>query len=130
MNTKSKYAPTEVIAFGAKPKLRVAYLTQADYDKHPKLRPFFRVNNKTLDRMHIPEVTAEEYAELAEEFKQSRRFNRDNLKFETASTYYIRKARVAKLARALGIKPSEIDTTDYIWDERYYTCINFWDNVA
>ena len=127
---QSKSFRKEVHTFGKKSRsIKVAYLTKADYDKYPRIRPFFRVNNQTLDRFHIPEITAEEYAVIAKEFKDTPKFNKDNLRYDTASTYYIRKARVIKLANMLGIKPSEIDTKDYIWDERYYTCRNFWDNV-
>lgn len=122
----------EVYTFGkvVKPrKIKVVELTRKDCEKVPELAKYFVVNNKYLDRFHIPELTAEQYAEIAKEFKQSSRFDERNLKLETASDYYIRKARVIAVAKDLGISPNLLDTSDYFWDERMYTEYDFWHNV-
>lgn len=111
------------------PKLKIAALTRKDCEAVPALAKYFVVNYKELDRFHIPEITAEQYEELAKEFKKTARFDERNLKFATASDYYIRKARVMAVAKDLGVSPSFIDTTDYIWDERMYTEYSFWHNV-
>ena len=102
-------------------KLKVAALTLKDCEVAPSLRKYFKANNKQLDRFHIPEISAERYAEIAAKFKRTSRFNEANLKMDTASDYYIRKARVQNVAEELGVSPSFIDTTDYVWDENFYT---------
>lgn len=110
-------------------KIKIAELTPEHCKDMPKLAKYFFVNNKHLDRFHIPEVTAEEYEQIAKTFKTTSRFNKQNLKYASATPYYIRKARVEKLAKELGISPRLIDTRDYIWDERYYTEYSFMRNV-
>lgn len=123
--------PSEVYTFSKviKPsKIKLAELTFKQCKGTP-LAKYFNVDGRTLDRFHIPEVTAEQYKELAKEFNQGSRFDKKNLDYNTATSYYIRKARVNALAKELGVSPSLIDTTDYIWDERYYTEYNFWYNV-
>lgn len=118
-----------VTTFEIPSKLRVASLTRKDCEAVPELLKYCQANGKLLDRFHIPEITPETYEEIAPSFATRRSFNLANLKYETASQYYIRKARVVDLADKLGVSPSFIDTTDYIWDEAYYTCYNFWQNV-
>lgn len=110
-------------------KIKIVELTPENCKKLPALAKYFKVNNKFLDRFHIPEITKAQYEELAKEFNQGARFDKKNLKFETATDYYIRKARVLAIAKDLGISANLLDTTDYIWDERYYTEYNFWHNV-
>ena len=105
-------------------KLKVAALTLKDCDIAPILRKYFKANNKLLDRFHIPEISAERYAEIAAKFKRTSRFNEANLKMDTASDYYIRKARVQNVAEELGVSPNFIDTTDYVWDENFYTAFS------
>ena len=121
--------PEVASTFKMPTKLKVAALTQEMCKSMPQLLKYFTANGKILDRFHIPEITKEIYERIALQFKQTARFDKKNLVYETASQYYIRKARVINLAEKLGVKPSFIDVTDYIWDERYYTCYNFWDNV-
>lgn len=121
--------PEVASTFKMPTNLKVAALTQEMCKSMPQLLKYFTANGKILDRFHIPEIDKETYERIALQFKQTARFNKKNLVYETASQYYIRKARVINLAEKLGVKPSFIDVTDYIWDERYYTCYNFWDNV-
>lgn len=102
-------------------KIKIAELTPESCKDAPELAKYFFVNNKHLDRFHIPSVTAEEYAELAKSFKTTSRFNKKNLDMNTATDYYIRKARLMKVANDLGISVNLLDAKDYIWDERYYT---------
>ncbi len=110
-------------------KLKISALTVKDCENAPELAKYFFVNNKHLDRFHVPVITAEEYEEIAKTFKVTARFNKQNLKYENATPYYIRKARIAKLANELGISANLIDTRDYIWDERYYTEYSFMRNI-
>lgn len=110
-------------------KIKIAALTRKICDKAPVLLKYFRVGNVELDRFHIPEISAERYEEIAKEFKRTPKFNELNLKFATATEYYIRKARVIALAKDLEVSPSLIDTTGYYWDENMYTEYNFWHNV-
>lgn len=125
-NSKEVYTFNKV----TKPtKIKLSALTLESCKNVPALVKYFTVNNKQLDRFHIPEITKAQYEELAKEFNQGARFDKKNLKFETATDYYIRKARVLAIAKDLGISASLLDTTDYIWDERYYTEYNFWHNV-
>lgn len=114
----------EVVTYKAQLKLKIASLTLEDCEKCPQLRKYFRNGNTDLDRFHIPEITAKQYEEIAKTFKRTARFNEANLKFETATDYYIRKARVQALADELGVKPSFIDLKDYTWDESWYTVFN------
>ena len=111
----------EVVTFKTQLKLKLAALTVEDCEKCPQLAKYFRNGNTGLDRFHIPEISAERYAEIAQTFKRTSRFNEANLKYDTATDYYIRKARVQALADELGVKPSFIDLTDYTWDENWYT---------
>lgn len=111
----------EVVTYRTQLKLKLAALTVEDCEKCPQLVKYFRNGNTALDRFHIPEITAEKYEEIAKTFKRTSRFNEANLKYATATDYYIRKARVQALADELGVKPSFIDLTDYTWDENWYT---------
>lgn len=111
----------EVATFRTQLKLKLAALTVEDCEKCPQLVKYFRNGNTSLDRFHIPEISAERYAEIAKTFNRTSRFNEANLKLETATEYYIKKARVQALADELGVKPSFIDLTDYTWDENWYT---------
>lgn len=111
----------EVVTYKSQLKLKLAALTLEDCEKCPQLKKYFRANNTDLDRFHIPEIDAERYAEIASTFRRTSRFNEANLKMETASDYYIRKARVQALAEELGVSSSFLDTTDYCWDEKFYT---------
>jgi hypothetical protein len=121
--------PQIVTTFTMSNKLHVASLTRKMCEKVPALLAYCQANGKLLDRFHIPEISKEVYEQIAPTFATRKGFNTVNLTYETASQYYIRKARVVNLAAHLGVKPSFIDTTDYIWDEAYYTCYNFWANV-
>lgn len=121
--------PQTVATFTIRNKLHVASLTRKMCENIPALLVFCQANGKLLDRFHIPEISKERYEEIAPSFATRRGFNTSNLSYEKASQYYIRKARVINLAKKLGVNPSFIDTTDYIWDEAYYTCYDFWTNV-
>jgi hypothetical protein len=110
-------------------KIKISALTVEDAQRDPRLAKYFFVNNKHLDRFHIPEITAEEFEGIAKNFAMTARFDKKNLKYASATPYYIRKARVMKVAEDLGIAPNLIDTRDYIWDERYYTEYSFIRNI-
>lgn len=120
----------EVIEFGIKKKYHLASLKPEDFADRPELKnKFFWNKIRSLDRFHIPEISKAEYEAVAKTFKQTAKFNAENLKYETASPYYIRKARVALVAKELGCTPYDIDLTDYIWDERYYLRYDFMENI-
>lgn len=121
--------PETVSTFKVPNKLTLVTLKREDCKAFPALLKYFRVGYQQLDRFHIPEISKERYEELALQFRTSAKFDTRNLKFDTASTYYLHKARIMNLAEELGVKPSFIDATGYIWDERYYTCYDFWTNV-
>lgn len=108
----------------------ISALTREDFkDNHEVLAKYFRNNNRDLDRFHIPMLTKEEYEEIAKEFTRTSKFNTANLKYETASAYYLKKARITAVAKALGCSVKKIDTKDYIWDERYYVRYGFIENI-
>ena len=120
----------ESITFGTKKKYHIASLTPKDFEDRPEIRnKFFWNKVRSLDRFHIPELNKKEYEEIAKNFKRTAKFNESCLTFETASPYYIRKARLEAVAKDLGCSPYDIDTTDYIWDERYYLRYSFVDNI-
>lgn len=96
----------------------------------PELRTkYFRANNRDLDRLHLPEMTAEVYEPIANEEFANPRMDKANLKFETASKYYIRKAQLYVLAYDLGVSPKTLDSSNYIWNEDYYIHSNFYINM-
>lgn len=110
-------------------KIDITKLTREDFDT-PELRgKYFRANNRSLDRLHLPEMTAEVYNPIAQEEFNNPKMNKANLYFETASEYYIKKARLFVLACDLGVKPSILDSSNYIWNEDYYIHSNFLINV-
>ena len=116
--------PEKVATFKVDHKLHITELTREMCKNSPKLLKFFRKGNQPLDRIYIPQISKERYEEIAktEGFKKC-------LKFEEAEPYYLHKARIINFAELLGVKASFIDAKGYIWDDRYYTCYNFWDNV-
>lgn len=127
----SEPVKVNVIEFrrGKKLKIKLAALTREDCKKDPRLYKYFRNGNTDLDRFHIPEISKEQYEEIAKTFKQTARFDPKNLNFDTATDYYIRKARVQAVADELGISSSLIDLTDYTWDEAWYTCYDLMRNA-
>lgn len=127
----SEPVKVNVIEFGRgkKLKIKLTALTREDCKKDPRLYKYFRNGNTELDRFHIPEITQEQYEEIAKTFKQTAKFDPKNLKFDTATEYYIRKARVQAVADELGVSSSIFDLTDYTWDERWYTCYDLMRNA-
>lgn len=118
------------MALSTKKKYRIASLKPEDFANRPDIRcKYFWNKTHSLDRFYIPEITKSAYEEIASTFTQGAKFNTANLVYETASTYYIRKARVALVAKDLGCSPADIDLTDYIWDDRYYLRYSFWENM-
>lgn len=95
----------------------------------PEIRAkYFRHDNRDLNRLHLPAMTAEVYNPIAnEEFTNVK--DKANLKFETASGYYIRKAQIYVLAYDLGVSPKLLDSSNYIWNEDYYIHSNFLINL-
>lgn len=102
-------------------KIVLTALTREDCKLNNKLYKYFRNGNTDLDRFHVPEISKEKYEELIKLCPKTYRFKATNLKFETASEYYIRKMRLEAVARDLGIDVRDIDARGYSWDERYYT---------
>lgn len=110
-------------------KIDITKLTREDFDT-PELRAkYFRANNRSLDRLHLPVMTAEVYNPIAQEEFNNPKMDKANLYFETASEYYIKKARLFVLACDLGVKPSTLDSSNYIWNEDYYIHSNFLINI-
>ena len=106
----------------------ITKLTREDFI--PELRAkYFRANNRDLDRLHLPAMTAEVYNPIAENEFNNPRMDKANLKFETASSYYIRKAQLFVLACDLGVSPKALDSSSYIWNEDYYIHSHFLINV-
>ena len=120
----------EVISFDTKKKYHIASLKPEDFAGSPEIRnKYFWNKVRSLDRFHIPELSKEEYEAIAKDFKRTAKFDEKCLKFETASDYYIRKARIEAVAKDLGCRAKDLDLTDYIWDERYYLRYSFLENV-
>lgn len=121
---------SDFIAYATKPlgKIKISALKPEDYATRPEiLEKYFKHNNVKLDRFHIPELTPERYAELVGDPKKLK--NKDNANLDTASDYYIRKMRLTAVAKDLNCNIHQLDTTDYIWDERYYLTYNLIDNM-
>lgn len=110
-------------------KVDITTLTRADFSTAELRAKYFRNDNKELDRLHLPAMTKEVYEPIANEEFNNPKMHKDNLKFETASSYYIRKAQLYVLAFDLGISPKKLDSSNYIWNEDYYIHSNFYVNI-
>lgn len=109
-------------------KKDITTLTREDFI--PELRAkYFRAYNRELDRLHLPAMTKEVYEPIANEEFNNPKMDKANLKFETASSYYIRKAQIFVLACDLGVSPKSLDSSNYIWNEDYYIHSNFLINI-
>ena len=101
-------------------KYKLAELTREDFAGNTKiLLKYFRHDNRNLDRFHIPQINAKDYEKVMKIIKTSKTSEK-SLKYENATPYFIRKVQKELIAEDLGCKAWQIDTTDYIWDERYY----------
>lgn len=101
-------------------KYKLAELTREDFAGNTKiLLKYFRHDNRNLDRFHIPQMNAKDYERVMKCIKTSKTSEK-SLKYENATPYFIRKVQKELIAEDLGCKAWQIDTTDYIWDERYY----------
>ena len=101
-------------------KINIAGLKREDFAT-PELRAkYFRHNNKWLDRMHMPEPSPEEYAETAMQL---------GIKTTDTSDYYMKKVKIAILAKDLGVSVKQLYTYDYIWNEDYYIHSDFLVNM-
>lgn len=113
----------------SKTKTDITKLTREDFSS-PELRAkYFRAYNRSLDRLHLPAMTKEVYEPIANEEFNNPKMDKANLKFETASSYYIRKAQIFVLACDLGVSPKTLDSSNYIWNEDYYIHSNFLINI-
>ena len=110
-------------------KIDITKLTREDFDTPELKAKYFRANNRSLDRLHLPEMTAEVYNPIAQEEFNNPKMDKANLHFETASEYYIKKARLFVLACDLGVKLSALDSSNYIWNEDYYIHSHFLINI-
>lgn len=110
-------------------KIDITTLTREDFDDRALRAKYFRANNLELDRLHLPVMTAEVYNPIAQEEFNNPKMDKANLQFETASEYYIKKARLFVLACDLGVKLNTLDSSNYIWNEDYYIHSNFLINV-
>lgn len=106
-------------------KVDITKLTREDFSSPTLKAKYFRHDNKQLDRLHLPAMTKEVYEPIAQEEFNNPRMDKANLKFETASSYYIRKAQLFVLACDLGVNPKTLDSSNYIWNEDYYIHSNF-----
>ena len=109
--------------------IKISALKREDFADRPEiLSKYFRNNNRDLDRFHIPELTAEQHTAILKDVKFTEKTIK-NKSLETASDYYIRKARLMAVAKDLNCTFRQLDIKDYIWDERYYILYHFMDNV-
>lgn len=113
----------------SKVKTDITKITREDFSSNELRAKYFRAYNRSLDRLHLPVMTKEVYEPIAQEEFNNPRMDKANLKFETASSYYIRKAQLFVLACDLGVNPKTLDSSNYIWDEDYYIHSNFLINI-
>ena len=108
--------------------IKIAALKRSDFEDRPEiLEKYFKRENVKLDRFYIPQLTASEYEALVGDPKGLK--NPANAKLETATEYYVKKMRLAKIAKDLRCSIKQLDLTDYIWDNRYYLRYNLIDNM-
>lgn len=110
-------------------KIKISALTREDFANRPEIiSKYFRFNNRALDRFHIPELSDAEHEAILKNIKFTEKTIKNKTK-ATASDYYIRKARLMAVAKDLNCNFQQLDTTDYIWDDRYYVTYNFINNI-
>lgn len=108
--------------------IKISALTREDFADRPEiLSEYFRHNNRDLDRFHIPDISPTRYEELVGDPKKLK--NIKNAKLETATKYYVDKMKLTSVAKDLNCSVKQLDLTDYIWDERYYVCYSFLENM-
>lgn len=99
--------------------IKVTELKREDVSKELADKYFVNSYGSSIDRFHLPEITAEDYdAYMSEHAPKSAK--PANLKFETASDYYKEKIRKDIVAKDFGLDPKYVDFKDYIKDERFY----------
>lgn len=99
--------------------IKVTELKRDEVSKELADKYFVNSYGSSIDRFHLPEITAEEYdAYMSENAPKSAKTI--NLKFATASDYYKEKIRKDIVAKDFGLAPKYVDFTDYIKDERFY----------
>lgn len=110
-------------------KINIAGLKRSDFATFELRSKYFRHNNKWLDRLHMPEPSPEEYADTAAQIFSKQANSATAFSIYTASDYYIKKVKIAILARDLGVPVKQLYTHDYIWNEDYYIHSNFLINM-
>ena len=110
-------------------KINIAGLKREDFAT-PELRAkYFRHNNKWLDRMHMPEPSPEQYADMASQLFSKQNNSATVFSIYTASDHYMKKVKIAILAKDLGVSVKQLYTYDYMWNEDYYIHSNFLVNM-
>jgi hypothetical protein len=110
-------------------KIDITKLTRDSFETPALRAKYFRHDNRTLDRLHLPIMTKEVYEPIVQEEFNNPKMQKENLHFETASSYYIKKARLYVLAFDLGVNPKQLDSSNYIWNEDYFIHSNFITNI-
>lgn len=110
-------------------KIDVSTITAENYKTNSSiLERYFKVDNRHLNRIHIPQLTPEEYAQEIQRYGVNN-VSLQNRKFDTATDYYKRKMAVERLARDLDISVKKLDISTYCWNEDYYVYHCLWDSV-
>lgn len=110
-------------------KINVCELKPEDYKNNAQIiERYFRVDNRHLDRIHIPQLTAVEYASELSRYDINS-ISEQNRKFETATDYFKKKMAISRLARDLGTSVNKLDISTYSWNEDYYVYHDLWFSI-
>lgn len=99
--------------------IKITELKREDVSEELANKYFVNSYGSSIDRFHIPELTAEEYEAFVSKANY-KRMKPANLKFASASEYFKDKVRKDMVAKDLGYNIDLIDFSDYIKDERFY----------
>lgn len=115
-------------------KIDVASITRTEFilrnpNKELLIR-YFRVDNRYFDRIHIPALTEEEYTkEVKSYISKGKSMSKENMQFDTASSYYKQKMAKERLAKDLNVSVSKLDFSSYIWNEDYFAYYDLLDSA-
>ena len=115
-------------------KIDVASITRTEFilrnpNKELLIR-YFRVDNRYFDRIHIPALTEEEYTkEVKSYISKGKSMSKENMQFDTASSYYKQKMAKERLAKDLNVSVSKLDFSSYSWNEDYFAYYDLLDSA-
>ena len=103
-------------------KIKVAELKKKDVSLELQAKYFVNNEGYPIDRFHLPQLTAEMYADYILSLPNAdfAKLKNANKQFETASYYYKDKAAKELVAKDFGVSSKDLSFKDYTKNERWY----------